>query len=509
MTATRTERTAPVAVSTGTRNGRAAVVALAGFEARRLLLRLPVLLALAGHVTWIVWRTLRPADDFPVLQDADRATQSGPLFVGLAVMLCANQAALRSLRRDTERHFAVTSLTLWRRTAAHVLSVVPLALLTAVAVTAQFTWEAAKPGAVGRGSVAELLAGPLTVLLFGTAGVLLARLNSSAVAGPLLVVAFLLLFVGSASQSGGQDTGPVWLWPVVVTSGVHPFPSDLLGRPAGWHALYLAGLALTVALLAVLVSGGRTRTVQAALAGALALAALGGVMQTGGIPAATDTARSRASLAPEQDQTCVRRGASHYCAFPEWTPRVEDWARIADRVQGLAGGAAHDRPLLVRQRLEARYGLSDDAALDPATRPDQVTVGTSWGGDRVPEFSTAVAGVLVAGNERRAGELCDGRMVPLMWLSLAWQRDPESALRHVRLDDSVTGSALVLSGTEPLTMTAGQTKVVRALLHRPLADVGARVKAHWDELTAPGVTTARAAELLGVRVSVGGDRCTG
>ncbi|GAB1336430.1 ABC transporter [Streptomyces sp. E-15] len=486
---------------------RAAVLALARFEARGLLLRLPVLLALAGYAAWIGWHNLRPYDDYPALQDADRATQGGPLIVGLAALLCANHAVLRSRRRDTERHLGVLVLSRGHRTAAHALSVVPLALLTAAGVAAQFAWEAAKPGAVGRGSVAELLAGPLTVLLFGAVGVLLARLAPSAVAAPLLVVVCWVMFVGAAFPFAGQETGAAWFAPVVGAARTDPFPSALLGRPAAWHALYLAGLALTLALLAVLVSGTRTRGVQAALAAALGLTVLGGAAQTGDVPAGTTAARVRASLTPEKDQTCVRRGTSVYCAFPEWTPRTDDWARVARRVQALAGGRAHGRRLLVRQRLEARYGLGGDAALAPSATPHQVTVGTAWGGNRVPEFSTAVAGVLVAGDEKSAAGLCDGRMVTVMWLSLAWQDDPESALRHVRLDDSLSGSAVVLSPTEPLTMTAGQTKVVRALLHRPLPGVVGRVKAHWSELTAPRVTTARVAELLGVPVRVGPDRC--
>ncbi|MFF5538205.1 ABC transporter permease [Streptomyces cinerochromogenes] len=506
MTALATEArrtTAPAAPG----NPRAAVLALALFEARRLLLRLPVLLALAGYAAWIVWRTLQPWDDYPVLQDADRATQGGPLLVGLAALLCANHAVLRSRRRDTERHFGVLVLPRGHRTAAHALSVVPLALLTAAGVAAQFTWEALKPGAVGRGSVAELLVGPLTVLLFGATGVLLARLAPSAVAAPLLVVVFFLMFVGAAFPFAGEESGAAWFAPVVSAAGTDPFPSGLLGRPAGWHALYLAGLALTAALLAVLLSGARTRTVQAALAAALTLTVLGGVVQTAGVPAATTAARQRASLTPEKDQTCVRRGTADYCAFPEWTPRVGDWARVVQRVQALAGGTARGQRLLVRQRVEARYGLYDDAALRPSTTAHQVTVGTAWGGNRVPEFSTAVAAVLVAGDEKTAGELCDGRMVTVMWLSLAWQSDPESRLRHVRVDDSLTGSAIVLAPTEPLTMTAGQTEVVRALLHRPFYGVAARVKAHWTELTSPRVTTARAAELLGVHAKVGADRC--
>ncbi|MER7223753.1 ABC transporter permease [Streptomyces rubradiris] len=484
----------------------AAVLALALFEARRLLLRLPVLLALAGYTAWLVWHNLQPWDEFPALQDADRATQGGPLFVALAALLCANQAVLRSRRRDTERHFAVLALSRGQRTAAHALSVVPLALLVAVGVIVQFTWEAVKPGAIGHGSPAELLVGPLTVLLFGALGVLLARLVPSAVAAPLLFVVFYLMFVGAAFPFAGE-TGIAWLAPVVGTANKYPFPSGLLGRPAAWHALYLAGFAATAALLAVLLSGSRGRSVQGAVAAALAVTVLGGVAQTRDVPEATAAARQRASLTPEKEQTCLRRGTSEYCAFPEWAPRTAEWERVVREVQSLAGGPAQGQRLLVRQRLDARYGLDNDSALPPSATAHQVTVGTAWGGNRVPEFSTAVAAVLVAGDEKAAAELCDGRMVTVMWLSLAWQHDPESQLRNVRLDDSLSGEAVVLSPTDPLTMTAGQTDVVRALLDRPLPSVVGRVKAHWAELTAPKITTARAAELLGVRAKVGPDRC--
>lgn len=205
--------------------------------------------------------------------------------------------------------------------------------------------------------------------------------------------------------------------------------------------------------------------------------------------------------------TCAEHGRSRYCAFPEWGPRTDAWAEVADHVQSLAGGSAHERPLVVRQRIDARYGLGADTAIPASTEPHRVTVGTAWGGNRVPEFSSAVAAVLVAGTEAAGSEICDGRMVTVMWLSLSWQDDPMAALRRVRLDDSVTGSAIVLSPTDPLTMTEGQTDVVRHLLEKPPTGVGARVKEHWAELTASGVTTARAAELLGVAAPDKADSC--
>ncbi|MET8571201.1 ABC transporter permease [Streptomyces sp. NPDC004783] len=498
---------APAGVDSGPRGGVRAVLALARFEARRLLLSIPVVVAFVGYVAWVVWRTRTSWDGYPALQDVDRATQQGPLLVGLAVLVCAGSAVLRSLRHGTEDYFAIQVVEPWRRTVAHVLSVVPVALLTAVCVAGQFLWEAAKPGAVGGGSPAELLVGPLTVLLFGTLGVLLARVVRSPLAAPLLVVC--LLFTLVLGTGTGSVDGLSWLAPVVSEGSATTLPSDLLGRPAAWHAVYLAGAALCVAFLAVLIAGGRRPTVRAGVALTLAVAVAGGILQAGGVEPSPEltAARERVSVAPEKEQTCVERGRSTYCAFPEWEPRAGTWAAVVDHVQSLAGGAAHERRLVVRQRIDARYGLGDDTAIPALTAPHQVTVGTAWGGNRVPEFSTAVAAVLVTGSEQAGSEVCDGRMVTIMWLSLSWQDEPVNALRRVRLDDSVEGSAVVLSPTDPLTMTEGQTDVVRELLEKPRPDVAERVKAHWAELTAPGVTTAEAAGLLGVTAPRTADSC--
>ncbi|MET7456620.1 ABC transporter permease [Streptomyces sp. NPDC005574] len=499
-------RPAPAAVTTQPGRAWAAVFALARFEAGRLLLSIPVLLALAAYAAWIGWYTHTAQAGFPALQDADRATQSGPLLVGLAVLLGVNSAMLRSRRHDTERHFTVLVLQPWQRTAAHVLSVLPVAVLVTVAVGVQFGRQALRSGAIGHGSPAELLVGPLCVLLFGAVGALLARLLTSVVAAPLLLVFCLLVFLLGSVPHDGDTTR--WLYPVIGENTTNTLPSDLLGRPAGWHALYLLGLALSAALLALLVRAGRTpHLLKAAAAGALALAVLGGVAQTGGVPAGVTAARERVSATPEKEQTCVREGRSTYCAFPEWTPWTGTWAGTADRVQSLAGGTAATQPLLVRQRVEARYGLSSDSAIDPLTAPHQVSVGTAWGGNRVPEFAVAVASVLVAGNEKAGGGICDGRIVTVMWLAIGAQPDPLSSLSHVRLDDSVSGPALVLAPTDPLSMTTAQTEVVRELLDRPRAEVTAKVKAHWSELTAPKVTAAGAARLLGVAAPKGEDKC--
>ncbi|MFL1901547.1 ABC transporter permease [Streptomyces tauricus] len=485
----------------------AAVLALARFEARELRLNMSFLALAVLYMIWIVWQATRLQGDFPILQNVDRGTQMMPVLIGLAVMLNVNRAVLRSRRRDTDRHFDVLVVEPWRRTVAHALSAVPAALFTAVCVTVQFTWAALKPGAAGHGSPAELAVGPLTVLLFGVLGALFGRLFLSILAAPILLVLLLFaeVFVAPPSGSGWVS----WLYPVVSETGSDPFPSDLLERPAAWHALYLVGLVLLIALLAVLVSGGRTTAVKAAVAGALALTLVGGVGQAGGTPAGSTPARERASVTPEKIRKCIEHGRSTYCAFPEWTGRTADWAAVVDRVQNLAGGRAGGERLTVDQRIDARYGLDSDTSLTPSTEPGHVTVRTDWGGNRIPEFAVAVASVLVAGDEKAGTEVCDARMVTVMWLALGGASDPMSALSDVRLDDSVSGPALVLSPTEPFNMSAEQTRIVAELLKKPRYDVAGKVKAKWTELTSPDTSMARVAELLNVSAAAAsdGDAC--
>ncbi|MFJ6832885.1 ABC transporter permease [Streptomyces sp. NPDC091209] len=484
----------------GRESRAAAVLALARFEARELLLQIPVLVFLTlyvGYAGWTLFSGREGMDDFPVLQDVDRSTQSAPLLLAIAMFVCVNRAVLRSRRHTTDRHFDVLPMEPWRRTVAHALSVLPVAAITALVVGFQFAWAALKPGAVGHGSPAELAVGPLAIFLAGVLGVLLARvIPVGFVAPPFVIGAFALSILVSAFVQGKHWVR--WLAPVVSDEGADPFPSDLLGRPAAWHALYLTGLAVLLLCLAALISGGRTRLVKSVAAVALAATAVGVAGQSPDESDSLIAARTKASATPEKVQTCVRHGRSTYCAYPEWAGRTADWAEAVDRIQSRAGGSAGGERLTVLQRIDARYGLQSDAAIDPSTTPGTVTVGTRWGGNRLPEFAVGVASVLVAGNEDTAGKMCDARVVTTMWLALSTQPDPIKSLRDVRLDDSIKGSAVALAPTSPVSMSAQQTTVVRELLQKPHYSVAAKVKAHWTELTSAKTSTTRVAELLGV-----------
>ncbi|MGW0875890.1 ABC transporter permease [Streptomyces sp. NPDC002740] len=495
------------------REGRrtAAVLALARFEARELLLQIPVLFFFALYVVLIALRLMSRdgMDAFPVLNTIDRRTQAAPLLFALALFICANAAALRSRKHGTVQQFGVLAMEPWRRTLAHVLSVIPYAGLTALTVAAEYTREALKPGAIGHGSFGELAVGPLSVLLAGITGVLLARLLPSPFVPILFVIA---VYVLGTLVSGLIGTDPGWvggLDPIQAfsSSGGDPVPSDLLGRPAGWHALYVTGLCAVLTCAALLVAGGRTRAVKAATALALAATAAGVIGQLPHDTAALDAARRTAFESPEKVQSCSAYNGSTYCSFPEWSGVRDDWAEVVDRVRSGAGGAAEDR-LTVRQRVYTDGGVEIDGALDPSTTAGEVTVGTRWGGNRVPEFAVGVASVLVGGSEDVTTEpMCDARAVTIMWLVLGNDPTPLATFQNVRLDDSTTGSGAVLAPTNGLSLSSTQTTVIRELLDQPRAGTTARVKAHWTELTSAKTTTAQAAKLLGVEVPKEADQC--
>ncbi|WP_406437445.1 ABC transporter permease [Streptomyces sp. NBC_00631] len=490
-------------------NASASVFALALFEARQLLLQVPLLLfglLYLAYVGYGLFGRDEGMDAYPVLHDVDRSTQGGPELFAVALLVCVHRAALLNRRRSLEEQFGVLAMAPARRTLAHALSVVPFALGVALVVGVQFARAALRPGAVGHGSVFELAVAPLAVLLAGAVGVLLARVLPHP-AAPLLLL--LVIGFGTSLLPGGSGThGVDWLWPAVLENGGTPVPGELLGRPAGWHALYLLGLTVLVVCVAMWVAGGRARVLKAAAAVALAAAVAGAAGQTPGDSAGLQAARKAEADHPAKFQTCVERAGSRYCAYPDWEGWTVDWAAVVHRVRSEAGGDAATTRLTVRQRIQEITDLTTDATLPTSSTPGTVTVGTQWGGNRVPEFAVGVARVLVAGSEHASEDMCDARVVTTMWLALATDPTPTATFRHLRIDDSLKGSAAVLTPDGgSMSVSAQQTQVVRELLREPHDTVASRVRSHWQQLTSPDTTTAEAARLLGVKAPKGPDDC--
>ena len=277
--------------------------------------------------------------------------------------------------------------------------------------------------------------------------------------------------------------------------GARPLPSDLLGRPAAWHALYLLALAVLLAAGAVLLSGGRTRAVRATALGALGAVVTAVVLQGTAPTEAVREAREVATRDPAAVQDCERRGATTYCAFPEFTPWIDEWARVTDEVRSLAGAPDATRELTVRQKVAALDGPSGDREISPGA-PGESTVTTAWGGERELEFAASVTRGLVVGHERYEGVHCDARGVLMVWLAVRATPDGEAMFEDT--GNGLNSPGVIQAPVTAVALRGRELAVVQRLLAEPQAEVDRRVKASWAELSASGTTTDRAASLLGV-----------
>ncbi|CAM5721231.1 hypothetical protein SALBM217S_07311 [Streptomyces griseoloalbus] len=100
-----------------------AVLALARFEARDSAPDPGAVFALYVGLVAVRLTRQEGMDDYPILHMVDRDTQTSPMLLAIALLICTNAAALRSRKHGTVQQFDVLALEPWRRTLAHLLSV--------------------------------------------------------------------------------------------------------------------------------------------------------------------------------------------------------------------------------------------------------------------------------------------------------------------------------------------------------------------------------------------------
>ncbi|TWD80809.1 hypothetical protein FB561_1902 [Kribbella amoyensis] len=510
---------APVAPQTG-----GAVFALTRIEAVRLLRHPVVLLALVALAAWwlLPWILGTAQNSFPVLHEQDQATAFPAMVVGFAALVAANRAVLRAHRHGTEELYGVRLVPRWGRTAAHLLAVVPLAVLVSGAAIAHVAALSTVPAAVGRVNPAELATAPALVLLLGASGVLLGRLVRSPAGAPLAVV--LLLFGSFAGDiiRASADGSARWLGLVGLQLGnEQAFTPDLLARPAGWHALYLVGLALFVAGAVLL----RDRGPWVPVAGMLVVAVLGTVVagsaQLRPLPEQVRLARVAATEQPASRQTCVVAGGVKYCMFAGYEARVAQWQPVVEGVRKLMPPQAAQQPLTVRQRVAAtnpppqggswvvgpapvESWRADDLA---AGTPGAVSVSTTWrpGSEGRADFPLGLAYAVAARAvgtsdvEFAHGVQCGGRAIVALWLAASSRPDGVAAIKTQLAMSMGSSLALpVVDGGQSLLIDSRDVTVVQGMLGLPTDRVQAQVHRDWAQLTGPGVRTADIAARFGL-----------
>jgi hypothetical protein len=395
----------------------AATLSLARVESLRLLRHPAVLVATA--LVLLIWVISARSESgrFPVLfySAFEIQLQLVPLAVG--AMLGGNLAMLRSYRHGAEVFYGVAPLPAWRRTLAHLLSVLSLAAVVGLVAVARIVQLAAESGAVGRPDPRELAVAPVLVAFFGALGVLLARLTRSTAIVPLLLAFVTLSWMFGALSP--IPSGARWLSPLPPSgfAGVdQPQPSNLLDRPAGPHLIYLIALVIVLGSVAILSAGAPRLPVVATTAVALLVSGVTAGMQVGGPSGDVVARRTAAMNAPAATQRCEHRDAVTYCAFPDFLPRVKQWDRVVTDVRRQVPAQLANQPFVVRQRvltasgvtvigggaLVEMYAVNHDWAADDerAGTPNSVPIGTNWGAPRdETAFAARVAHRLITGSE--------------------------------------------------------------------------------------------------------------
>jgi hypothetical protein len=395
---------------------RRSMLALTAVESGRLL-RHPAVLAATALSAWLLWRAGRSTA--PVLHYADIATQIPLAPLAAAALLATNLAVLRPHRDGAVDLYRSTRLSLARRTLAHLVSVLPLAVLGGVLVVADLAWLAGVPGSVGAPNTAEAATGPALIVLGGCLGVVLGRLWRSVALAPLALV---VVAAGSLTLTelnvGGHDTRPyVWLGTLLRPVTIDPPPAALLGRPATSHLVYLLAAAVVLAALAVWRSQAQARLrrrAQAATAvvavAALAVTVGAAVVQTRPTSPALVARRLAAADNPAAELVCQRRGPAMYCVFPGFEPQI---GLLEPTVRAVVAGvppdvAARALPVTVAQRVgwsrlikeEGLDGLPVGGNVPDPGNPAQpggpvAPVGTAWTRNSQARLATNVAARLI------------------------------------------------------------------------------------------------------------------
>lgn len=345
----------PVAVQLARREGMRLI--------RHPIFLLGALLSLAffGLLTW---------QAAPVLHRDDTNVAGALLPLAAATLIVTSLAASREMRNGTHELYDGTPASSALRTVGHLLSLAFGVLGSFALICVMFVYMfLAAP--VGTPRLSELLTGPVIVALLGAVGIALGRWRSHPALPPMAAVVVVALetlliqpIIGLDGTLSGVTTRIPWLAPWVPMSLTRKVPPELVIRPSAWHLLYLVGLALLFAVLALSRHGLGRRT-RALLVAGVAGAVLGAVGQL--VP---PSSAQRAALAavvedPEEHQVCRQRRGVTYCAYRAYAPWIDRWARPVEGVLDRIPPDERPEGLVVRQTLGSYFEGPTD--LPPAT----------------------------------------------------------------------------------------------------------------------------------------------
>ncbi|MDQ3661986.1 MAG: hypothetical protein M3454_13195 [Actinomycetota bacterium] len=346
-------------------------------------------LALFGLLTW---------QAAPVLHRDDTNITGALLPLAAATMMVTNLAASRAARNGTDELYDGTVTSSALRAAGHLLSLTFAVVAAAGLVCVMFV-HMLLDAPVGTPRIAEILTGPVTVTLLGAVGIFLGRWKPHPALGPIAVVSLIALevlliqpVIGLEGTSGGEASRVPWFAPWVPLSLTSEVPPELVIRPAAWHLLYLVGLGVLFAVLA-LARQGFSRPMIALLVAGAACTLAGAVGQVTPPQGAQQAALAALVEEPEEHQVCDLRRGITYCAYPAYLPWIDRWAKPVEGALDRVPSHARPQGLVVRQTFGTYFEGPTDlprATVDKIERAGRRSVragesdqifwtGTDWG----------------------------------------------------------------------------------------------------------------------------------
>jgi hypothetical protein len=458
--------------------------------------------------------------------------------LGWLTIVAINLVALRPRRTGADELWAALPTPQPVRSCALLATAfVPVLAATVLAVAWVVVVGTRGSDVTGSPQWADIAVGLLIVAGSVTVGVAVARWLPHALFGVLAAIAtaviqarFLNVSTWPWDRSGGDPLRFIAF--VVEPSSVANAALEV--RPAGWHLVYLAGLVIMMACVA-LARDGLQRSVGAVVGAGVLVVGVAGWMQSRPV----STARADEMVAyltePAPRQVCEVTASVRYCAYRGFSDDIAAWRDRVGATLALVPSAARTirPPLQVIQRAAIIVSDSDctpgrfedglpprvaarvsPAAMWPAdghVHPPFVEESFSCEERKVNGFFLAVqtgawaAGLPPAPHERnqRCTATGQARAAIALWAGAAATPKGLDTLRHA-VDSGPPGRPMVTyDGWDDPPMwgvdyAVADAKVAMAMLALPTADVSAALDRDWARWTDPGTSSSALARELGV-----------
>ena len=503
----------------------------------RLVLRHPAFVAGALFTPLMLFASTESANSW---RYASTGIALGLVPLGWLTIVAVNLVTLRPQRTGTEELLAALPTPQPVRTTAMLSAAVgPIVTATILAV-AWVVVVSTRDEVRGSPLWAEIAAGVLIVAGSVAVGVGVARWLPNPGFGVLAVIVTMVIqarFLDVTTWPWDRNEGDPLRFLGFLAQPTSVADDFFEVRPAAWHVLYLVGLVVFMAGVALARDGVR-RPVAVVLGVGVLVAAGAGWVQTRPVSATQEDAMVSYLLEPGDHQSCETSGTGRFCAYPNFTSDVAGWRDRVDATLAMLPPVALETrpPLEVIQRPAIIVSNNDCSAISfeeglPSGVDTRVSPIELWPADgqvhpplveeSFPCSDRGAHGLFLAvqtgawavglppaphGKNERCSADGQARSAIALWAGAAAIPDGGTTLRDLISDGSSDGVIIDFDDWDDPPMwgvnyTVSDANLALALLDLPTDDVRAALTdewAGWANLQTPSTALAAEFGLAGV-----------